>query len=56
MECFAFFFRYLQTPYVLTDQMAEWYKASVSGSVDLEFNSESGQTNDFKIGIHSFPA
>ena len=22
----------------------------------LEFDSESGQTNDFKIGIHSFPA
>ena len=22
----------------------------------LGFDSESGQTNDFKIGIHSFPA
>ena len=29
---------------------------SASGSVDLGFDSESGQTNDFKIGIHSFPA
>ena len=38
------------------DQMAEWYRASASGSVDLGFDSESGQTNDFKIGIHSFPA
>ena len=38
------------------DQMAEWYKASASGSVDLGFDSESGQTNDFKIGIHSLPA
>ena len=25
-------------------------------SCRLEFDSESGQTNDFKIGIHSFPA
>ena len=40
----------------ITHQMAEWYGASASGSVDLEFNFESGQTNDFKIGIHSFPA
>ena len=39
-----------------TVQMAEWYRASASGSVDLGFDSESGQTNDFKIGIHSFPA
>ena len=39
-----------------TNQMAEWYGASASGSVDLEFDSESGQTNDFKIGIHSFHA
>ena len=37
-------------------QMAEWYGASASGLVDLWFDSESGQTNDFKIGIHSFPA
>ena len=29
---------------------------SASGSVDLGFDSESGQTNDLKIGIHSFPA
>ena len=36
--------------------MAEWYNASASGSVDLGFDSESGQTNDLKIGIHSFPA
>ena len=33
-----------------TAQMAEWYGASVSLAV------ESGQTNDFKIGVHSFPA
>ena len=39
-----------------TDQMAEWYGASASGSVDLGFDSESGQINDFNIGIHSFPA
>ena len=39
-----------------TDQMAEWYRASASGSVDLGFDSESGQTNDLKIGFHSFPA
>ena len=32
-------------------------KASVRlGSCRLEFDSESGQTNDFNIGIHSFPA
>ena len=37
------------------NQMAEWYRASVSGSVDLGFDSESSQTNDFNIGIHSFP-
>ena len=30
--------------------------SSASGSVDSGFDSESGQTNDFKIGIHSFPA
>ena len=39
---------------MVTDQMAEWYRASASESVDLGFDSESGQTNDFKIGIHSF--
>ena len=39
-----------------TVQIAEWYRASASGSVDLGFNYESCQTNDFKIGIHSFPA
>ena len=42
--------------YFVTDQMAEWYRASASGSVDLRFDSESGQTNDLKIDIHSFPA
>ena len=31
--------------------MAEWHRASASGSVDLGFDSESGQTNDLKIGI-----
>ena len=36
--------------------MAEWYGASASGLVDLGFDSESGQTNDLKIGIHSFPS
>ena len=36
-----------------TDQMAEWYRASASGSVDLGFDSDSGQTNDLKIGIHA---
>ena len=36
--------------------MAEWIRAPASGSVDWGFNSESDQTNDFKIGIHSFPA
>ena len=36
------------------DQMEQWSRASASGSVDLGFDSESGQTNDFKIGIHSF--
>ena len=41
---------------IKTVQMAEWYRASASGSVDLRFDSESGQTNDFKTGIHSFPA
>ena len=41
---------------VETVQMAEWYRASASGSVDLGFDSESGQTNDLSIGIHSFPA
>ena len=48
MSCFHYFAdcRYI----------SEWYRASASGSVDLGFDSESGQTNDFKIGIHSFPA
>ena len=30
-----------------TDQMAEWYRASESGLVDLGFDSESGQTKDY---------
>ena len=47
-------FRVFRLNFHTTDQMAEWYSASASGSVDLGFNSESGQTNDFKIGIHSF--
>ena len=34
--------------------MAEWYRASASGSVDLGFDSDSGHTSDLKIGIHSF--
>ena len=33
--------------------MAEWYRAPVSGSVDLGFDFESGQTYDLKIGIHA---
>ena len=40
----------------ISDQMAEWHGASASGSVDLGFDSESGQSNDFQIGIHSFLA
>ena len=43
-------------PTNIADQMAEWYRASASGSVDLKFDSESGQINDLKIGIRSFPA
>ena len=49
---FALFVDYM----CITVQMAEWYRASASGSVDLGFDSESGQTNDFIVGIHSFPA
>ena len=30
--------------------------ASVFGSVDSKFDSDSRQTDDLKIGIHSFPA
>ena len=29
--------------------MAEWYRASASASVDLGFDSESGQTYDLKL-------
>ena len=36
--------------------MVEWIRAPASGSVDLGFDSKSGQTNDLKIDIHSFPA
>ena len=32
------------------------YRASAFGSVGLGFDSESGQTNDLKIGFHCFPA
>ena len=35
--------------------MAEWYRASASGSVDLGFDSESGQTNDFKSWYLQLP-
>ena len=31
-------------------------RASASGSVDLGFDSESGQTTDLKIGMHNFHA
>ena len=54
--CCYFTDEHLLLFYFVTDQMAEWYRASASRSVDLGFDSESGQTNDFKIGIHSFPA
>ena len=39
-------------------QMAEWRsgKSVRLLSCRLEFDSESGQINDFIIGIHSFPA
>ena len=40
-----------------TAQMAEWEQRPSPRELHrLEFDSESGQTNDFKIGIHSFPA
>ena len=42
--------------YQITDQTAEWYRTSATGSADLGFDSKSGQTNDFKLGVHSFPA
>ena len=44
-------FRVFRLNFDTTDQMAEWCKASASGSVNLGFNYESGQTNDFKIGV-----
>ena len=37
-----------------SDDQVDW--ASAFGSIDLEFDSESRQTNDLKIGLHSFPA
>ena len=40
---------------VITAQMAKRYSGCL-GSCKLGFDSESGQTSDFKIGIHSFPA
>ena len=46
-----FRYRHVILHILITDQMAEWYGASASESVDLGFDSESGQTNDFKIGI-----
>ena len=40
------------------DSSARWPsgKSIRLGSSELGFDSKSGQTNDFKIGIHSFPA
>ena len=43
----------LSMPQQLDDRVD---KASAFGLVELEVNSESRQTNDLKIGIHSFPA
>ena len=37
-----------------SDGRVVWSVCSLS--CGLEFDSESGQTNDFNIGIHSFPA
>ena len=31
-------------------------RASASGAVDSGFDSDSGQTNDFLIGVYNFPA
>ena len=36
-------FRVLRLNFDTTDQMAEWYKAPASGSVDLGFNYKFGQ-------------
>ena len=36
------YFKVFQLNFDTTDQMAEWYRASVSRSVDLGFNYESG--------------
>ena len=53
---------------LLDHSEAGWYRASLNSSdgpvvwsvcllsCRLGFDSESGQTNDFNIGIHSFPA
>ena len=35
--------------------MAEWLSVRL-GSCRLGFDFKSGQTDDFKIGIHNFPA
>ena len=48
--------RVLRLNFDTTDQIAECYRASASGSVDLRFNYEFGQPMTLKIGIHSFPA
>ena len=42
----------------LTAQMVEWQlgKSVRLGSGRLGFDSESGQTKDFQIGIYNFPA
>ena len=49
-------FRVLRLNFDTTDQIAECYRASASGSGDLGFNYEFGQPMTLKIGIHSFPA
>ena len=41
---------------VLSHQMPGTDAESASGAVDSKFDSDSGQTNDLKIAIHSFPA
>ena len=52
----AFVSEFLRLNFDTTDQIAECYRASASGSVDLGFNYEFGQPMALKIGIHSFPA
>ena len=36
--------------------MVEWVERMLPKAVTSEFDSELGQTNDFKIDISSFPA